>query len=85
MCELCQHVNADKQKNIDDVSTTQSWSGNMDSVIDALETVAEAGGLTLKKWTKMGDVDETKYLGYTWCPFGLKLASMIEELPLSKI
>ena len=64
MCELCQHVNADKQKNIDDVSATQSWSGNMDS----LETVAKAGGLTLKKWTKMGDVDETKYLGYTWCP-----------------
>ncbi len=40
----------------------------MDSVIDALETVAKAGGLTLKKWTKMGDVNETKYLGYTWCP-----------------
>ena len=40
----------------------------MDIVIDALETVAKACGLTFKKWTRMGDVDETKYLGYTWCP-----------------
>ena len=68
--DLAEHVKMIFQSMtyVDDVSATQSWNGDMDSVIDALETVATAGGLTFKKWTKMGDSDETKYLGYTWCP-----------------
>ena len=51
---------------IDDVTANQSWDQDMDTVISALETIAESGGLKFKNWTKLGDGNSTKYLGYTW-------------------
>ena len=53
---------------VDDVTATTSWDKDMDEVIDNLEKVANAGNLKFKNWIRLGDPEETKYLGYTWDP-----------------
>ena len=53
---------------VDDVTATTSWNKDMDEVIDNLEKVANAGNLKFKNWIRLGDPEETKYLGYTWDP-----------------
>ena len=53
---------------VDDVTATTSWDKDMDEVINNLEKVANAGNLKFKHWIRLGDPEETKYLGYTWDP-----------------
>ena len=51
---------------VDDVVAGAPWEANIQDTIDATELVAKAGGLSFKEWTKVGDSEQVKILGYIW-------------------
>ena len=53
---------------VDDVIAHQNWDKDMESVLAALDSIAESGGLKFNKWIKLGDKTVSKFLGYNWDP-----------------
>ena len=53
---------------VDDILAFAEPDEDLEAVVAALTDVAERGGFHFKEWTKTGDKNETKLLGYMWDP-----------------
>jgi hypothetical protein len=51
---------------VDDVHCDTAWTESIDSLIKAIESVVDPGGMAFKEWRKAGEPGEGSYLGHWW-------------------